>query len=193
MRHNSDLWGSTSVGLFAIQLAQSAGYTVVATASPHSFDLVKKYGAHCAFDYRSTTAVQDIVKALPNITQALDCISEGRSTELCAQVIEKNGGKVVTLFDQDKSKVHGVKYDFLLVFTAFGHKFEFIPPIGPSFPAPSDREALVRFYANLPQLVKGVKNFFIRYYLSINKTVMRAIKTLEVVLYSGILNDRSRL
>ncbi|KAK9371948.1 chaperonin 10-like protein [Lipomyces chichibuensis] len=150
--------GSTSVGLFAIQLAKRAGYTVVTTASPHSFDLVKKYGADSAFDYRSTTAVRDIVKEHPSITQALDCISEGRSTEFCAQVIKKSGGKIVTLLDQGKSKVRGVQYDFLVVFTAFGHKFAFLPPIGPSFPAsPSDREALARFYANLPQFVKDVK------------------------------------
>ncbi|KAH6673433.1 chaperonin 10-like protein [Halenospora varia] len=150
--------GSTAVGLFAIQLAKSGGYTVVTTASPHSFDLVKKYGADNAFDYRSTTSVQDIVKAFPNITQAVDCISEGRSTEFCAQVMKKNGGKVVTLFDQGKSKVQGVQYDFLVVFTALGQKFAWLPPIGPSFPAaPSDREALARFYANLPHLVNDVK------------------------------------
>ncbi|CZR68298.1 probable ToxD-like zinc binding oxidoreductase [Phialocephala subalpina] len=150
--------GSTSVGLFAIQLAKKSGYTVVTTASPRSFDLVKQYGADMPFDYRSPTAVEDIAKAFPAITQAFDCISEGRSTEFCAQVIKKNGGKVVTLFDQGKSKTPGVKYDFIVVFTVFGQKFAWLPPIGPMFPAvPADRAALVRFYSNLPNHVNDIK------------------------------------
>ncbi|KAF4630755.1 hypothetical protein G7Y89_g7387 [Cudoniella acicularis] len=150
--------GSTSVGLFAIQLAKRSGYTVVTTASPHSFDLVKKYGADSVFDYRSKTAAQDISKAFPNITQAFDCISKGASTEFCAQVLEKNGGKIVTLLDQGKSKTKGVEYKFIVIFTALGEAFGWLPPIGPSFPAsPSDRDALVRFYADLPSYGDVVK------------------------------------
>jgi NADPH:quinone reductase-like Zn-dependent oxidoreductase len=59
------IWGgSTSVGSNAIQLAVAAGYEVVATASPHNFDYVKRLGAGQAFDYRSETAVADIIAAL---------------------------------------------------------------------------------------------------------------------------------
>jgi threonine dehydrogenase-like Zn-dependent dehydrogenase len=59
------VWGgSTSVGSNAIQLAVAAGYEVVATASPHNFDYLKRLGAAQAFDYRSKTAVADIVAAL---------------------------------------------------------------------------------------------------------------------------------
>ncbi|KAK4930436.1 hypothetical protein LTR66_016109, partial [Elasticomyces elasticus] len=37
--------GGSNVGLFAIQLAKRAGYKVIVTASPRSFDIVKRYGA----------------------------------------------------------------------------------------------------------------------------------------------------
>ncbi|PMD34437.1 putative ToxD-like zinc binding oxidoreductase [Hyaloscypha variabilis F] len=150
--------GSTAVGLFAIQLAKNSGCTVVTTASPRSFDLVKKYGADSVFDYRSKTAVEDISAAHPKITQALDCISAGSSTEFCAKVIKQNGGKVITLLDKGKSKFPGVEYVALLVFTVFGQEFAVLPPIGPKFPAStSDREAFGRFYANLPQLVSSFR------------------------------------
>jgi NADPH:quinone reductase-like Zn-dependent oxidoreductase len=59
------VWGgSTSVGSNAIQLAVAAGYEVVATASPHNFDYVKRLGARAAFDYRSRTVVRDLIAAL---------------------------------------------------------------------------------------------------------------------------------
>jgi NADPH:quinone reductase-like Zn-dependent oxidoreductase len=149
---------STAVGLFALQLAKRAGYTVVTTASPHSFDLVRRYGADSVFDYRSTTAIQDIATAYPDITLSLDCISEGPSTDFCAQVIKRLGGKVVTLLDRGKSKTEGVQYDFIVVYTVFNQSFAWLPPIGPKFPSnPSDRKALVAFYATLPRHIKELK------------------------------------
>jgi NADPH:quinone reductase-like Zn-dependent oxidoreductase len=42
--------GSTCVGMFAIQLAARAGYTVVATASPHNHALLLSFGAAAVFD-----------------------------------------------------------------------------------------------------------------------------------------------
>lgn len=59
------IWGgSTSVGLNAIQLARGAGYTVLATASPKNFALVRSVGASAAFDYKDPGAVSQIVERL---------------------------------------------------------------------------------------------------------------------------------
>ena len=59
------VWGgSTSVGSNAIQLAVAAGYDVIATASPHNFDYVKRLGAREAYDYNSKTVVADVVRGL---------------------------------------------------------------------------------------------------------------------------------
>ncbi|OLN85241.1 Protein TOXD 3 [Colletotrichum chlorophyti] len=150
--------GSTSVGLFSIQLAKAAGYTVVTTASPRSFDLVKKYGADKVFDYHSSTAADDIINEFPIITYAVDCFSEGNSTEFCAKVLRNTGGKVVTLLDRGKSKTPGVQYELIMAYTLFGHAFQWLPPIGPKFEARiSDRKALARFYGSLPRLTEVVK------------------------------------
>jgi NADPH:quinone reductase-like Zn-dependent oxidoreductase len=59
------VWGaSTSVGYDAVQLARCAGYRVVATASPRNFDYVRSLGAGTVVDYRSKTAVQELITAL---------------------------------------------------------------------------------------------------------------------------------
>jgi NADPH:quinone reductase-like Zn-dependent oxidoreductase len=65
-RHETVLvWGaSTSVGSNAVQLARSAGYRVIATASPRNFDYVRSLGAAAAADYHRRGAVDEIIDAL---------------------------------------------------------------------------------------------------------------------------------
>ncbi|QKX59539.1 uncharacterized protein TRUGW13939_06673 [Talaromyces rugulosus] len=150
--------GATSAGLFHIQIAKAAGYRVVTTASPRSFDLVKTYGATAVFDYSSATIAADVVKAYPNISKAVDCFSEGKSTSVCAEVLKNTGGTVVTLLPNGKSSVPGVAYELVMAYTVFGHPFQWLPPIGPKFEAkPADREALVRFYKVLPTITHILK------------------------------------
>ncbi|KAH6644278.1 putative ToxD-like zinc binding oxidoreductase, partial [Boeremia exigua] len=149
--------GSSSVGLFTIQMAKRAGLTVVATASPHSFDLVKKYGADRVYDYRDPLVAREIATAYPNITRAVDCFSEGKSTQFCAEIMRKNGGKVVTLLET-KISVPGVEVKPIMSFQLLGRAFAWLPPIGPAYPASSsDRDALVRFYAILPEFANAIK------------------------------------
>ncbi|KFY27075.1 hypothetical protein V493_03710 [Pseudogymnoascus sp. VKM F-4281 (FW-2241)] len=150
---------TTCAGLFHVQLAKKGGYTVVATASPRSFDLVKRYGADRVFDYRSASAVQDIITAFPNITSAVDCYSEGKSTEFCAKVLEGlGGGKIITLLDTGKSRTPGVEYEMIVAYSLFGQSFAWLPPVGPKFVAiPSDRTALARFYATLPRFINELQ------------------------------------
>ncbi|OBT61003.1 hypothetical protein VE03_09723 [Pseudogymnoascus sp. 23342-1-I1] len=150
--------GSTAAGLYAIQLAKLAGLHVITTASPRSFELVRQYGADAVFDYRLPTSIDEITTAYPNIDKAMDCFSEGKSTEFCAKVMSKNGGKVVTLLDTGKRSSYGVQFEFMLGYTVFNLPFQWLPPFGPSFAArPSDHEALVRFYSALPRLCAELK------------------------------------
>jgi NADPH:quinone reductase-like Zn-dependent oxidoreductase len=143
--------GGSNVGLFAIQLAKRAGYKVVATASPRSFDLTKRYGADAVYDYRTSASIPEIKKAYPNITKALDCFSEGNSASFCADVLRE--GKVVTLLDQGKPKKADVTYTFLMIYTVFGRKFQLMAPLGPVFPViPKDREVISNFYGKLSTL-----------------------------------------
>lgn len=116
--------GSTSSGLYAIQFAKLAGLKVITTASPRSHNLVKGYGADDVFDYRSPTAIEDIIRAYPNIDRAMDCFSEGGSTEVCAKVVRRSRGWVVTLLDSGKTEMDGVKVDFLLAYSVFNEEYQ---------------------------------------------------------------------
>ena len=146
--------GSTCAGLFALQIAKLGGYQAVTTCSPHSFDLVKQYGASAAFDYNSPTAIQDIKTAYPDLQIAMDCFSHGASTSFCCETMGSKGGKVITLLNQGQSKVPGVETKMILAYTLVGQPFQWFAPFGPKFAAsPEDRAALVRFYELLPSLM----------------------------------------
>ncbi|PVH81266.1 GroES-like protein [Cadophora sp. DSE1049] len=150
--------GSSAVGLFATQIAKKAGCTVVVTASPRSFDLVKSYGADHVFDYRSPGAAKEIKKAFPNISRAMDCYSEGNSTKFCAEIIEGNGDKVIALLET-KTGVSSVKSQMIMSFQLLGREFAWLPPIGPKYPAsPTERAALARFYGYLFTFAKELKS-----------------------------------
>jgi NADPH:quinone reductase-like Zn-dependent oxidoreductase len=150
--------GSTAAGLFTIQIAKLAGYTVVTTASPHSTDLVTSYGADAVFNYQDPDIAAAIVKQYPDISIAVDCFSKGKSFGISDTVLKNSKGKLITLLQPPKPKYPGVEHEFILAYTLFGHSFQWLPPIGPRWPAlPDDRKALARFYATLPQLVSDKK------------------------------------
>ncbi|KAF8311461.1 GroES-like protein [Clavulina sp. PMI_390] len=93
------IWGgSSSVGLYAISLAKLCDnrIPVIATASPHSFELVKSRGADVVFDYKDPEVSQKIRnwvndKGYPEgIRRGLDCASSNGSTALATAAM--NGG-----------------------------------------------------------------------------------------------------
>ncbi|KAI9689093.1 MAG: hypothetical protein M1822_000830 [Bathelium mastoideum] len=82
------IWGgSTSVGCNAIQVAVAAGCAVVATASPHNHALLRQLGASTVIDYRSPTAVSDVVAALRGRTVAGALAIGQGSLSACADVL----------------------------------------------------------------------------------------------------------
>ena len=88
------VWGgSTSLGSNAIQLAVAAGYDVITTASPKNFGYVKKLGASQAFDYRSATAVRDIIRAIGDRTNAGAMAIGAGSIDACLAIVHACKGK----------------------------------------------------------------------------------------------------
>jgi NADPH:quinone reductase-like Zn-dependent oxidoreductase len=88
------VWGgSTALGSNAIQLAVAAGYEVITTASPKNFDYVKKLGATQVFDYRSPTAVSDIIAALKGKKSAGALAIGDGSMEACIKIISASKGR----------------------------------------------------------------------------------------------------
>jgi NADPH:quinone reductase-like Zn-dependent oxidoreductase len=88
------VWGaSTSVGCNAVQLAVSAGYEVIATASRKHFDYVKKLGAVEVFDFRAHTITEDLVAAFKG-KKCAGAIAIGRgSTVPCIKVVAAADGR----------------------------------------------------------------------------------------------------
>lgn len=74
------IWGgASSVGSMAVQLARRAGLTVFTTASERHHAHLKKLGASAVVDYRSPTAMEDLIsaaaRAKTEIPYAIDAIS----------------------------------------------------------------------------------------------------------------------
>ncbi|KAF2225349.1 oxidoreductase-like protein [Elsinoe ampelina] len=91
------IWGgSSSVGATAIQLAKASGVSVITTASVHNHEFVKAtVGATAAFDHRSPTVVDDIVKAVKSSGKEFagiyDSISLKESAEPIGSIFHKLG------------------------------------------------------------------------------------------------------
>ena len=84
--------GASAVGGTAVQLAASAGYKIISTASPKNFDYVKRLGASDVFDYKSATLVDDLVAAVRG-HQLSGCFSIGDGTaDLFAAVLARHEG-----------------------------------------------------------------------------------------------------
>ncbi|KIW95733.1 uncharacterized protein Z519_04318 [Cladophialophora bantiana CBS 173.52] len=68
-------------------LAIAAGYEVITTASPRTFELVKRLGAMKVFDYRSPTVAEDIKKAFKGrIAAGALSIGQG-AAEKCLDIL----------------------------------------------------------------------------------------------------------
>ncbi|MCJ1241875.1 hypothetical protein MMC14_009881 [Varicellaria rhodocarpa] len=105
------IWGgASSVGCNGIQLAVSAGYDVIATASPKNFDYLKKLGASQVLDYNSKDLIQELVAVFIDkpFAGALHTIGD---IDACFEVVDKlNGNKFLsTTSPLPQKKPSGVK------------------------------------------------------------------------------------
>lgn len=101
--------GSTSVGLYAIQLAKLSGLNVITSCSPRNFDLVKSLGATDAYDYSDTSNPAKIKAQYPELALGFDCIAEKGSAAFIAKSFGGQGGKIVTLLPVQQKDLDGVE------------------------------------------------------------------------------------
>ncbi|TGJ84293.1 hypothetical protein E0Z10_g4471 [Xylaria hypoxylon] len=86
--------GSTATGIYGIKFAKLSGLTVIATASPHNFELLKAVGADHVFDYKSPTVGGDIRALTENkLKYAWDCTGYGAEISAAALSDNEDGGK----------------------------------------------------------------------------------------------------
>ncbi|KAK3988685.1 chaperonin 10-like protein [Cladorrhinum sp. PSN332] len=119
--------GSTATGTRAIQLLKRAGLRPIATCSPSNFDLVRRFGAEYAVDYRTPTAASDIRRYANNeLAYALDCITDAETTKLCYDAIGRAGGRYCAMepFRETVTQARAltVKPSWVMTLTIFGRK-----------------------------------------------------------------------
>lgn len=116
---------SSSVGLFAVQLAKHIGYRVVAVAGSKNHDLVRSYGADATVDYADPEAAIAQIKDITGggVAIGLDTISEGRSFEIAVKSFKEGGGRLNAILwanDEQKAIRKDVEIVTTLMYTLFG-------------------------------------------------------------------------
>ncbi|KAM5345640.1 hypothetical protein ACJ41O_011501 [Fusarium nematophilum] len=116
------IWGGTTVGYFAIQLAKLYNIEVATTCSARNFDKVRQAGATHVFDYADKDAISKIKAALPNLGHVFDTIGDASSSATAAQAISRPEGVLCTV-RPGKANTQDVpphiKVTDVFVFTAF--------------------------------------------------------------------------
>ncbi|KAJ5872853.1 uncharacterized protein N7529_005206 [Penicillium soppii] len=92
------VWGgSSSVGLYTIQLAAIYGFNVITTCRPHNADLVQSYGANHVFDYNDPSVIEKIKDAAPSLQHIFDTIGNNTSSAISSQAFGGRQGHLCTV------------------------------------------------------------------------------------------------
>ncbi|KAL4899409.1 hypothetical protein BDW74DRAFT_189398 [Aspergillus multicolor] len=117
------IWGgSSSVGLYAIQIASFLGFEVVTTCSPQNEDLVRSFGAAHVFDYKDPNVAEKIQTAVPTLAHTFDTIGNSTSSATATQSLREGGGTLCTVRPgkaHTQNVVPGTVVTDVLVWTAF--------------------------------------------------------------------------
>ncbi|KAI0395103.1 GroES-like protein [Xylariaceae sp. FL0594] len=158
--------GSTATGIYGIKYAKLSGLTVIATSSPHNFDLLRSVGADHVFDYRSPTVGADIRALTDNkLKYAWDCTGFGAA--ICAAALSDNEDddghgagrekpKYGTIIPVKKEDLHTVNPAvdgpyFTLGYDAQGQEYPRMGPGRPWYKAQKDEVEFARMFWTLTQ------------------------------------------
>lgn len=106
-------------------LSRSAGYDPIATASPASSALVKKYGAVRAVPYASPTCgetIKDITKG--TLRHVIDCITTPESVGTCFKALGRVGARYASLeYAPDEWRTRkAVRMDMPMTYVVMGQE-----------------------------------------------------------------------
>ncbi|OJJ40835.1 hypothetical protein ASPWEDRAFT_34310 [Aspergillus wentii DTO 134E9] len=145
------IWGgSSSVGLYAIQIASLYNFQIITTCRPKHFDLVRSLGAQHVYDYRDESIV-DKIQQHPNLTSIFDTIGSPSSSVTASQTLTQHG----TLCTVRPGKAHtqnvttNTTVTDVLVWTAFlkDHRYgDFYWPA-----SKTDHSLAIELFNNLPE------------------------------------------
>ena len=156
---------STATGTLAIQFAKLSGCTVIATASPHNFELCKKYGADHVVDYHDGTRCAAEIRKLTqgSLSLVLDCIADSGTATVCANALAPASGNIPNgvrltytgLLPLERFPRPDVTAKSTLAYSASGEAFN----LGPEhYPAkPEDKEFAEQWFKTVEDLLsKGL-------------------------------------
>ncbi|KAJ4994295.1 Zinc-type alcohol dehydrogenase-like protein C2E1P3.01-like protein 4 [Stagonosporopsis vannaccii] len=117
------IWGgSSSVGLYAIQIARQHNFNIVTVCSPKHHEKVKSLGANHVFDYKSDDVVDKIKSAAPRVQYIFDTIGDKSSSATSSHALGEAGGTLCTVRPGKANTEHvssQAKVTDVLVWTAF--------------------------------------------------------------------------
>ncbi|KAK1634532.1 chaperonin 10-like protein [Colletotrichum phormii] len=153
------VWGgSSSAGLYAIQIAAMQGLNVVTTCSPRHFDLVKSLGAKHVFNYHDDDVIESIKRTTPGLKYVFDTIGNRSSSGLASQAIDENGGRLCTVRPGKANTEDVTKQTTVtdvLVWTAFLKDHQYAQFKWPA--SEEDHKLGTEFYEKLPGWVEAGK------------------------------------
>lgn len=80
-----------------IRVVVRSGLNVVTICSPHSFEMVKSYGADTMLDYKDPDAGKRVREHTNNnLCYAIDCISTDKSAQICADALSSDVDRNLT-------------------------------------------------------------------------------------------------
>lgn len=149
--------GSTSVGLYAIQLLKLSGYTVVTTSSKKNFELLRSLGADDVFSYSDPSTPATIAAKYPTLSRAIDTF--GAATQTCASLGAHGKNKTVwSILPLPANEVlpQDVSYQFHIIWNALGYSMDYM---GSHFPADPEQKKQYKEWLRdiLPGLVASGK------------------------------------
>ncbi|OHE98291.1 hypothetical protein CORC01_06488 [Colletotrichum orchidophilum] len=151
------VWGgSSSVGLYAIQIATMQGFNVVTTCSPRHFELVKSLGAKHVFNYRDDDVIKSITRAAPGLKYVFDTIGNKSSSGQASQAIDESGGRLCTVRPGKANTEDVTKQTTVtdvLVWTAFLKDHQYAEFKWPA--SEEDHKLGTEFYEKLPGWIEG--------------------------------------
>ncbi|GIZ42215.1 hypothetical protein CKM354_000549100 [Cercospora kikuchii] len=126
------IYGSgTATGTLAVQCAALSGMQPVVACSPRHFARMKSLGAVACFDYHIPTVADDVREFTNDgLTEALDCITDSASMNICYNALGSQGGRYVGL-DQFPIRSHtrrDVRPEWIVAWTVSGEAIRWKRP-----------------------------------------------------------------
>ncbi|KAI1351214.1 zinc-binding dehydrogenase [Xylaria sp. FL0043] len=157
--------GTSSVGLYAVQLAKLAGLYVIATGSKQNHDLLTSLGADAVVDYKDASWPEKVRElSHDKLQHAFDCIAEKETTTAVARALSPTkGGHVVCVLPRKNSELPEgltkVKVESTVVYTVFGKPLKLGENSFDNWggPTPRDRQFWEKYLSMLPEYIGSGK------------------------------------